>query len=345
MPSNRLTTPKTISNDARTDDDSIPPVVRANHLHPSRKASITIHARRSRLLLCKALMTERDVSITFAGGGNKSFYQFGLMRGWREHLLPRVRVMTACSAGACVAALLLSGRESEVEEFWKRRCADVKRNFEWRRLLRGRRPTPHGGLYRELLLHAFAEGGLARLRSQPFPLLVLTSAFPRPMPSSVAALLGLCVYSLDQRPGAKHRTPLARRVGFRPLVFDARQCSTPEELADLIIATSATPPFTPTGRFRGHRLLDGGIIDPAPAFLADDVAGVKHSLVLLTAPRPAEDEAQPSSRRLYIAPRSALPVRTWDFTRPDLLEATIATGRRDAEHYGPQLFDFIGHRT
>jgi predicted acylesterase/phospholipase RssA len=290
-------------------------------------------------------MTERDACITFAGGGNKSFYQFGLMSRWRELLLPRVRVMTACSAGACVAALLLSGRESEVEEFWKRRCADVKRNFEWRRLLRGSRPTPHGGLYRELLLHAFADGGLERIRSQPFPLLVLTSAFPRPLPALAAALIGLCAYSLDQRPNARGRSPIARRFGFRPLVFDARQCATPDELADLIIATSATPPFTPTGRFRGHRLLDGGIIDPAPAFLADDVEGVKHSLILLTAPRLAQDRAQPRGRHLYIAPRSALPVRTWDFTRPDLLEATIELGRRDAELYGQQLTDFIGDGT
>jgi predicted acylesterase/phospholipase RssA len=290
-------------------------------------------------------MTERDVCITFAGGGNKSFYQFGLMSRWREHLLPRVRVMTACSAGACVAGLLLSGREREVEEFWKSRCADVKRNFEWRRLLRGSRPTPHGGLYRELLLHAFADGGLERIRSQPFPLLVLASAFPRPLPALAAALLGLCAYSLDQRSKTRGRSPVARRVGFRPLVFDARQCSTPEELADLIIATSATPPFTPTGRFRGHRLLDGGIIDPAPAFLADDIEGVKHSLVLLTAPRLAQDQAQPRDHRLYIAPMSALPVRTWDFTRPDLLEATIELGRRDAELYGQQLTDFIGDGT
>lgn len=286
-------------------------------------------------------MIERDLNITFAGGGNKSFYQFGLMRRWREELLPRVRVMTACSAGACVAALLLSGREGEVEEFWKRRCGGVTRNFEWRRLLKGRRPTPHAELYRELLIHAFAGGGFARVCSQPFPLLVLTAAFPGRMPKWAAAFLGLCVYSLDQGLDTNERPPLSRRVGFRPLVFDARRCASPDELADLIIATSATPPFTPVGRFREHRLLDGGIIDPAPAFLADGVPGVKRSLILLTAPRPARTPPE-ADHRLYIAPRTALPVRTWDFTRPDLLAATIEAGERDAELYGQRLSDFIG---
>jgi predicted acylesterase/phospholipase RssA len=290
--------------------------------------------------LMRVFMMERDLSITFAGGGNKSFYQFGLMRRWRDQLLPRVRVMTACSAGACVAALLLSGREGEVEEFWRRRSGGVTRNFEWRRLLRGRRPTPHGELYRDLLLHAFADGGFERVRAQPFPILILTTAFPGRMPSFAAAFLGLCAYGLDHGPKVKLRPPFAQRFGFSPLVFDARQCDTPEELADLIIATSATPPFTPVGRFRERRLLDGGIIDPAPAFLADDVPGVERSLVLLTAPRhgPSPEE---SGRRLYVAPATALPIRTWDFTRADLLEATIRRGERDAEFYGQRIADFI----
>jgi predicted acylesterase/phospholipase RssA len=286
---------------------------------------------------------ERDLSITFAGGGNKSFYLFGMMRRWRERLLPRVRVMTACSAGACIAALLLSEREREVEELWRRRCGALTSNFQWRRLLKWQRPTPHGELYRELLLQAFSGGGYERVRSQPFPLLVLTAGFPARMPPFAAALLGLCAYSLDQGPNAERRAPVAPRLGFSPVVFDARQCASPEELADLIIASSATPPFTPIGRFRERRLLDGGIIDPAPAFLADAVPGVERSLVLLTAPRPKSSTAE-TGRRLFIAPAAPLPIRTWDFTRFDLLEATIAAGERDAEVFGQRLDEFIGCR-
>lgn len=289
-------------------------------------------------------MIERDLSLTFAAGGNKSFYQLGLMKRWREQLLPRVRVVTACSAGACVAALLLSGREREVEEFWKRK-GGVARNFEWQRLLSARRPTPHGELYRELLLHAFDSGGIERVRAQPFPVLVLTTAFPRRVPALAAAFIGLCAYNLDQRRKADRRPPIARRVGFRPLVFDARLCSSPDELADLIIATSATPPFTPVGRFRAERLLDGGIIDPAPDFLADSVPGVKRSLILLTSPRSSGELANEGRPRLYIAPQETLPISTWDFTRPDLLQKTIETGERDAELYRQQLTDFIGRGT
>jgi predicted acylesterase/phospholipase RssA len=282
-----------------------------------------------------------DLAITFAGGGNRAFYQLGLMNRWRERLLPRVALMATCSAGACVAALVLSGREREASEFWKRRRDGVTKNFEWRKLLRGSRPTPHEPIYRATLLHAFADGGLERVRSQSFPILVLTTAFPRRLPAFAAVLLGLCAYNLEKSFRKEMIHPsFGRRVGFKALAFDARQCETAEELADLIIASSATPPFTSLGSFNGNRLLDGGIIDNVPAFLADEAADVKRNLVLLTRPYPPHVTGQQGTR-LYIAPASALPVNRWDYTRPELIDATIAAGERDADLYAPLLDGFL----
>ena len=283
----------------------------------------------------------RDLAITFAGGGNRAFYQMGLMNRWREHLLPRVAMMATCSAGACVATLILSGREREADEFWKKRRAGITSNFEWRKLLSGSRPTPHEPIYRETLLHAFAAGGFERVRSQPFPVVVLTTAFPKRLPAFAAVMLGLCAYNLEKSFRKEMIHPsLGRRVGFKALAFDARECETPEELADLIISSSATPPFTSLGSFKGNRLLDGGIIDNVPAFLADEMPDIKRNLVLLTRPYPAQLMGQQGSR-LYIAPASTLPVNRWDYTRPELIDATIAAGERDADRYARLLTDFL----
>ena len=283
----------------------------------------------------------RDLAITFAGGGNRAFYQLGLMNRWRELLLPRVSLMATCSAGACVATLLLSGRETEANEFWKKRRAGITRNFEWSKLLRARRPTPHEPIFRDTLHHAFAEGGLERVRSQPFPILVLTTAIPKALPAFAAVTLGLCAYNIEKkfRKEMIHPT-LGRRVGFKALAFDARQCQTVEELADLIVASSATPPFTAVGRYENHRLLDGGIIDNVPAYLADDAPEVKRNLVLLTRPYPSHITGRQGTR-LYIAPAGTLPVHRWDYTRPELIDATIEAGERDAERYEPLLADFL----
>lgn len=283
----------------------------------------------------------RDLAITFAGGGNRAFYQLGLMNRWREQLLPRTGAMATCSAGACVATFMLSGREREAGEFWKKLRDGITRNFEWRKLLRGARPTPHEPIYRATLLHAFAEGGLERIRSQPFPILILTTAFPNRMPALAAVLLGLCAYNLEKKVRKEMIHPsYGRRVGFKAAVFDARDCETPEELADLIIASSATPPFTSLGHFSGLRLLDGGIVDNAPAFLADRVPEIKRNLVLLTRPYPSAVIGRQGAR-LYIAPREELPVQRWDYTRPDLIDATIEAGEGDALRYAPLLTDFL----
>jgi predicted acylesterase/phospholipase RssA len=284
---------------------------------------------------------DRDLAITFAGGGNRAFYQLGLMNRWRERLLPRVAAIAACSAGAAVAVLLLSGREREAKVFWRERCSGIERNFEWHKLLRGERPTPHEPIFRDTLLHAFDAGGLERVRAQPFPVLVLTTAFPRLMPSLAAVALGLCTYNVEKLFRREMIHPsLGRRVGFRGLAFDARDCETASELASLIISSSATPPFTALGRFRGGRLLDGGIIDNVPAFLADEVTSVRKNLVLLTRPYPHGVVGRQGSR-LYVAPRSPLPVSRWDYTRHAPLDAAIEAGERDADVYAPALEEFL----
>ncbi len=172
-------------------------------------------------------MTARDLAITFAGGGNRSFYQLGLMNRWRSKVLPRTGCFATCSAGACVATLILTERETEVGEYWREHSREVRKNIEWRRLLSGRRPTPHEPLLRGMLQYALSSGGFERLRSQPFPVLVLTTAFPRVLPGLGAALLGWFVYELERklRPEMVHPT-YGRRVGFKGLVFDARDCET-----------------------------------------------------------------------------------------------------------------------
>jgi predicted acylesterase/phospholipase RssA len=283
-------------------------------------------------------MPSRDLALTLAGGGNRAFYQLGLLTKWGADLFPRVRVISTCSAGACVATLILSGRKDQAYQFWRHRRDGITRNVSPRRLLHGQHPMPHARIYREALLHALIDGGLERVRAQPFPILVLTTALPKFLPRALSVPLGMLGYSLEKRlhPGRLHPT-YGRRLGFAPAVFDARECETPGELADLVLASSATPPFTPVGRHRGQSLLDGGLIDNAPAFVADEVVGVKKNLVLLTRAVPSRDVGA----RLYVAPSVPVPVKAWDYTRPDLLDDTIAMGERESALHEPALRRFL----
>ncbi|MBL4688205.1 MAG: patatin-like phospholipase family protein [Nannocystaceae bacterium] len=279
----------------------------------------------------------RNLGLTFAGGGNRAFYQLGLLHQWAERILPRTAAIAACSAGACVVTLFLAERERITRDFWRARRQHVTKNVDFTRLLRGRGIIPHGRIYRDTLLCAYADGGLQRIRAQPFPILIVTAEIPRLMTSTAAALLGFSAYNLEKRVRRNMVHPtLSRRLGFRPHVVDARECETPEELTDLVIASSSSPPFTPVGRFRGRRLLDGGLIDNVPASAAEDVDGVQYNLVMMTRPYPAEVTGQ-QGKRLYIAPTVVPPVTAWDYTNPDLIDATIAQGEREAELHSPAL--------
>ena len=277
-----------------------------------------------------APVVPRDVALTFAGGGNRSFYQLGLLHQWGDRLRPRIAAIAACSAGAFVATLWLTGRETQTRRFWVARRQGVRRNFEWTRLLRGQRPTPHAPILRDTMLCAFAEDGLERIQALPFPLLVVTTRPPTLLPTAVGALLGFTAYNLEQRVRGDFVHPvLGRRLGFTPHVVDARRCRSAEELCELVISSSATPPFTPVGKFGGRRLLDGGLVDVAPATVAEGVDGVQRNLVLLTRPYAASCLGQ-QGPRLYVAPTREPPLSVWDYTKPHLLDEIIEMGEREA---------------
>lgn len=284
----------------------------------------------------------RDLALTFAGGGNRAFYQLGLLTRWHERLLPRTAAIASCSAGACVITTYLSGRRDEARRYWMDRTRGITRNFDWSKLVRGERPAPQGAIYRDTLLVTFADGGLDRIRSQPFPIYVLASSFPVFVPSVMAVTLGITLYSIERslRRAPHPRSP--RLVGFKAVAVDARDCATPEELADLILASSATPPFTPLGMFRGQRLLDGGMIDNAPAFLVEERhPEARHSIVLMSRPyHPSVIGLQ--GRRLYIAPTRPTPIDRWDYTKPHLLDDTVAMGEREAALHEAALLRYLG---
>lgn len=289
-------------------------------------------------------MSARDLAITLAGGGNRALYSLGLLERHAERLMPRVAAIAGVSAGACMAAAFVAGRAEAMRRFFHWRRREVHKNWDWSALLRGERPAPHGPVYRDSVVHAFEDGGLAALRAAPFPVLAVTAALPSRWPAALGVAVGYGAYSLEKklRPAMVHPS-FARRLGFRAHVFDLRACESAEEAADLILASSATPPFTPFGRYRGDLFLDGGVVDNVPAFAAEAVDGVRRNLVLLTRPYPAQSLGR-RGPRLYVAPSRPTPAECWDYTSSERVEATLAMGRAEAELHAPEISRLLSER-
>ena len=121
---------------------------------------------------------------------------------------------------------------------------------------------------------------------------------------------------------------LARRLGFRTEYATVRGCRTPEALADLVLASSCTPPFTPLLWHDGRPALDGGIADNVPVGALGDAPG--RTLVLL-ARRYRRLPAH--AARTYVQPSADVPVSSWDYTNPRGLQAAYDLGRRDGETF------------
>ncbi|MCA9693281.1 MAG: patatin-like phospholipase family protein [Myxococcales bacterium] len=283
----------------------------------------------------------RDLALTFAGGGNRSFFQLGVMRRWSERVMPRVVAAAGVSAGACMLTVMVSGRESIAEVFFRARRAGVSRNIDWTALLRREPLAPHGSVYRDTVLFTYADGGFERIKQCPFPIYVLAAEIPPPLVPTLGAAVGFAAYQLEKRlkPGLVHPS-YGRRIGYRPFIFDARDCTDPEDLADLILASSSTPPFTPIGRFRGKALVDGGVIDNVPAFVAEQVPAVRRNLVVMTRPYPAERLGR-HGQRLYLAPSDHPPAGCWDYRRGADIFGNLALGERDADAHEDALESFL----
>ena len=124
---------------------------------------------------------------------------------------------------------------------------------------------------------------------------------------------------------------LAPWLGFHAEYATVRGCRTPEAPADLVLASSCTPPFTPLLLHGGRLALDGGIADNVPVAALGDAAGV--TLVLLTR-RYRRLPAHAS--RVYAQPSADVPVSSWDYTNPAGLQAAYDLGRRDGDTFARQ---------
>ena len=123
-----------------------------------------------------------------------------------------------------------------------------------------------------------------------------------------------------------------RPSGFWPEVVVGARVRTPEALADLILASSCSPPMTPLLTWKGRHVLDGGVVDNVPVCALDDAPG--ETLVMLTRRYPALPVIP---GRTYVQPSATIPVSAWDYTNAGGLQSAYDLGRRDGEAFLREL--------
>jgi predicted patatin/cPLA2 family phospholipase len=281
-------------------------------------------------------MSERDgegyQAVVFAGGGCRCVWQLGFWGVAAPALGLRPRTVGAVSAGAAMACMVFSESVDRGLAYFKRRAAANQRNAYPLNVFRGKPVFPHEEIYRDTILASLDVAAFERLRAGP-DIRVLLTRPPQWLGPRSSLLLGFVAYELDNLVARSVHAIVGRRIGFEPEVASIRDCGSPEEVADLILHSSCTPPFTGALRRDNRPVLDGGLIDAAPVEVVG--APAPRTLVLLTKPH-REEEIPCIAGRTYVRPSGPVPVHKWDYTSPAGVQQAFDLGRRDGER-------FIGH--
>jgi len=270
-------------------------------------------------------------AIVFAGGGCRCFWQAGFWSEAAPVLGVRAQVVTGVSAGAAFACAAFSDALERVLEEFVARVAANERNVYPRNALSGGRVFPHERIYRETILATLDAEALARLHEGP-EIRVLVGRPPTWAGARTGVALGAAAFLAEQTRRTVHAS-WGRRLGFRAEFASVRSCRTPAELAELILASSCTPPLTGFYRRAGAPVLDGGVYDNAPVEAA---APAERMLVLLSRHHP-EASLPRVPGRTYVQPSEPIPVAKWDYTNPEAVHATYDLGRADGERFVREL--------
>jgi predicted acylesterase/phospholipase RssA len=268
-------------------------------------------------------------AVVFAGGGCRCFWQVGFWEEAAPALQLRPQVIGAVSAGAAMACMLFADAAKEGLAAFRARVAANRRNVYPLNALTRRPLFPHPQIYRDTITATLDTQRLARLHAGP-DIRVLIALVPRWLGPRTGFLLGLLAYEAETFIQSGPHAALGRRAGFVPEIASVRDCRTPDDVADLILHSSCTPPITPVYRRGTRAVLDGGLIDSAPVETIP--APPPPTLVLLTKPYPPASIPNVAGR-LYVQPSQPVPVHKWDYTSPDRVLSTYELGRRDGERF------------
>ncbi|ONB79733.1 Patatin [Burkholderia pseudomallei] len=282
--------------------------------------------------------------VVFAGGGNRCWWQAGFWDVVRPALDLRPRVIAGISAGAATACMLYTRDSRWVMRYYEEALRHNRRNVHWGNLLRAEPVFPHYRIYRQALLDIYGEP-FAKLAGAP-DIRIGVSHVPRWLGARSAVAAGLIAYNIEKYVRKTLHPTLGRSLGFRGEFVRAQDCARVDELADLVLQSSCTPPFTPVLRRDGRPVLDGGMVDNVPVGALDASPGSVLVMVTRRYPRPQTFVVDGGGqRRLYVQPSSKVPISSWDYTSPHQMQHAYDLGRRDGERFVgamPQCLDEDG---
>jgi predicted acylesterase/phospholipase RssA len=267
----------------------------------------------------------------FSGGGSRCMWQVGFWQNVSPELKLQPEIVAGVSAGAAMAGMIMAGTSEIGLTMIKEATSANKKNFYVSNFLKKEPVFPHYRIYRDTILKTINNETLKRLKKGP-EIRVLFASPPFYLGPLSGTFVGLMGYVIEKYTTHPVHPKMAAALGYKPTVVKLNDCNTPEEVADLIMCSSCTPPFIPIMRYNGKISLDGGIIDnvPVSAIGGDEKKG--RMLVLMSRiHRP--DRIPQTPDRTYLQPSITPEISKWDYTNPAGLQSAYDLGRKDGDTF------------
>ncbi len=267
-------------------------------------------------------------NIVFAGGGNRCWWQAGVVEVLSQHPCWRAQRLIGASAGAGIATAFATGRLQESLITASERFNATPRNFEWRALLKGQRPFMMPRIYPDWIGSFLDEIDLEKLKKIGLKIeVVITRPIPY-LPLTLSTLLALGLYASEKFWLKNFHARLPHHLGFRAEYLDLAQSVDLADARTLLLASAAAVPITPIHRVGGRAALDGGFYDSIP--LPQDRQGDADTLVLLTRHRADLPQMFTHQQRVYLQPTHKVAAINMDCTSGTKVQLTYAQGRNEA---------------
>lgn len=267
-------------------------------------------------------------TLVFAGGGNRCWWQAGVVsrlleEGWN---LPSQLVGT--SAGAAIAMACLTTGPEVALAACKSLYGDNARLLRWRKLFRGRFEFAHQTIYPSWLDAFVNDATFSTLRVSKSSLLVAITRPSRLLGLRLSVAAGTLAYLADKKLWHRIHPQLPMRLGLRQEFIDLAQCCDAEDAHQVLRAAAAAPPIMSAVKLKGRAAFDGGYTDNAP-IPAQQEAERRRTLVLLTRHYSLLPSFFKLDDRTYWQPSRPVPVSTWDCTARCTVDEAYRLGRED----------------
>jgi len=271
-------------------------------------------------------------NVIFAGGGSRCVWQLGFWHGANAAGLAldeSVSYVASTSAGCAMATAAVLNREREALEQFKVLTEANPKNIHWQNLRpgSGKPLLPHMAMYRQVMREFLSADDLIALQQKTLEFLIARR--PGHLPGVLGPLVGFTVYGLEKKVTGRVHPRWSRKLGFVPIVANAAEAEDVQALVDMVLAASCVPPVLPSPPYKDQHILDGGMIDNVPAFLADERSG--ETLVLLSKRYSRDLPDIPG--RTYVQPSAAIRMDKFDYANPDGLQEVFDLGAADGRAY------------